>query len=138
MVYLRIGKSQHTKPLTGHESITPTVILHAIRLKMAAAVYFDDQLRRRTVKICDIGAKGLLTTEVVRVSAQIHIPQLPFLGRKIGTKFSGAGNQFCRLHNRPPPPLRGTSPLKGEAGYAYTDKVRNLAPPLGDAVSESD
>ena len=67
MVYLRIGKSQHTKPLTGHESITPTVILHAIRLKMAAAVHFDDQFGRSAIEVCNVRAKGLLAAEVERM-----------------------------------------------------------------------
>jgi len=69
MVNLGICKPQYPNILSSHKRIPPAVTFQAIWLKVTASIQFYDKLGGCAVKIRNIGPKGLLSAEVIRMWA---------------------------------------------------------------------
>ena len=82
-----ICKSKNTNILSCHKGIPPTVVLDTICLEVSASIQFNNQFSAGAVKGRNVGAERLLTAEMEGMSAQIQIPEFPFVRGHIFSQF---------------------------------------------------
>jgi len=86
-----IGEAQNAQR-TGPQSRRPDgVVTFGVVREMRVAVQLDHELLFGTVKIGDVGAERLLTTELLPMEAKELVPEFALRGRLITAQFAGAG-----------------------------------------------